>query len=126
MKHGKQPERRTFLQDRLEILIKKQKKGIASFNELTELDEMVNSNPAIRNRIIREDMLIQDTDLFDDALGNNEKEEITAVSLVKKQSLLHRIKALIASAFNLHTSAIKVDMLAVQTTIKGYKYLLIL
>ena len=48
MSSHKKPERRTYLQDRLEILIKKQKSGTASFNELTELDDMVNRDPAIR------------------------------------------------------------------------------
>ena len=55
MAHRKQPERRTFLQDRFEILIRRQESGKATFNELTELDEIVNRDPALRERVIREE-----------------------------------------------------------------------
>jgi len=54
MSHNKVPERKTFIQERFEILIKKQKSGEASFNELTELDEIVNKNAAIREQILEE------------------------------------------------------------------------
>jgi hypothetical protein len=54
MKHDKNLEQRTFLQDRFEILIKKQKAGKASFNELTELDEIVNKHAAFREKILEE------------------------------------------------------------------------
>jgi hypothetical protein len=54
-----QPERRTFLQDRFEILIKRQKNGTASFNELTELDEIVNRDPELREKVFREDILME-------------------------------------------------------------------
>jgi hypothetical protein len=54
MKHNKNLEQRTFLQDRFEILIKKQKTGQATFTELTELDEIVNKYAAIRDRILEE------------------------------------------------------------------------
>ena len=60
MAQRKQLERRTFLQDRFEILIKRQKSGEATFNELTELDEIVNRDPEIREKVIRESMLMQD------------------------------------------------------------------
>jgi hypothetical protein len=54
-----QPERRTFLQDRFEILIKRQKNGTATFNELTELDEIVNRDPELREKVFREDILME-------------------------------------------------------------------
>ena len=54
MKHNQKLEQRTFLQDRFEILIKRQKAGKATFNELTELDEIVNRNAAIREKILEE------------------------------------------------------------------------
>ena len=54
MKHNKNLEQRTFLQDRFEILIKKQKTGQATFTELTELDEIVNKYATIRDRILEE------------------------------------------------------------------------
>ncbi len=52
MKRRKKPECRSFLDDRFEILIKKQKNGHATFNELTELDEIVNRNSAIRDMVL--------------------------------------------------------------------------
>ena len=54
MKHHKPLKQRTYIQDRFEILIKKQETGTASFNELTELDEIVNRNPTIREKILEE------------------------------------------------------------------------
>ena len=61
MSHRKPPERRTFLQDRLEILIKRQKTGKATFNELTELDAIVNRDPEItRKGSLWESMLMED------------------------------------------------------------------
>ncbi len=50
----KKLERRTFSQDRYYILIKRQRAGKATFNELTELDDIVNRVPDIRNIVIRE------------------------------------------------------------------------
>src|ERR1700757_1441644 len=50
----KKLERRTFSQDRYYILIKRQKAGKATFNELTELDEIVNRVPDIREKVIIE------------------------------------------------------------------------
>ena len=47
-------ERRTFSQDRYYILIKRQKAGKATFSELTELDEIVNRVPDIREKVIIE------------------------------------------------------------------------
>ncbi len=65
MSPHKKPERRTYLQDRLEILIKKQESGTASFNELTELDDMVNRDPAIREMIIMDSFFPGDKNEFD-------------------------------------------------------------
>lgn len=46
--------RRTFLQERFDILIKKQRNGHATFSDLTELDDIVNRDPAIRESILEE------------------------------------------------------------------------
>ncbi|MBK0378846.1 hypothetical protein [Mucilaginibacter segetis] len=54
MKDHKPIERRTFLQDRFDILIKKQRNGQATFNDLTELDDIVNRVPSIRESILEE------------------------------------------------------------------------
>ena len=50
----KKLERRTYSEDRYYILIKRQKAGKATFKELTELDEIVNRVPDIREIVIRE------------------------------------------------------------------------
>ena len=56
----KKLERRTFSQDRYYILIKRQKSGKATFNELTELDEIVNRVPDIREKVIIESFFTED------------------------------------------------------------------
>ena len=56
----KKLERRTFSQDRYYILIKRQKAGKATFNELTELDEIVNRVPDIREKVIIENFYAED------------------------------------------------------------------
>ncbi|MBD1391916.1 hypothetical protein [Mucilaginibacter glaciei] len=54
MKSKKPLIRRTFLQERFDILIKKQRNGDATFSDLTELDWIVNRDPAIREFILDE------------------------------------------------------------------------
>ncbi|HVS91283.1 MAG TPA: hypothetical protein VHE59_04575 [Mucilaginibacter sp.] len=54
-------ERRTYSQDRYYILIKRQKEGSATLNDLTELDEIINRLPDIREKVIRENFY-SDTD----------------------------------------------------------------
>ena len=112
MSHHKQPERRTFLQDRLEILIKRQKSGKASFNELTELDYIVNSDPEIRKRIIIENMLMDDMTDFTEPPQPPEKEEAFQPLHEKPVSLLKRIKSLLSNIFNLLLAALKNDNLS--------------
>jgi len=54
MKHEKPLIRRTFLQERFMILIERQQAGEATFAELTELDELVNRDPKLREIILEE------------------------------------------------------------------------
>src|SRR3569833_1523595 len=54
--------RRTFSQERYEILIKRQREGKATFNELTELDEIVNRAPTIREIVLIENHFIPGAD----------------------------------------------------------------
>jgi len=54
--------RRTFSQERYEILIKRQREGRATFNELTELDEIVNRDPTIREIVLIENHFIPGAD----------------------------------------------------------------
>ena len=112
MSHRKQPERRTFLQDRLEILIKRQKSGKASFNELTELDYIVNSDPEIRKRIIMDNMLMDDMTDFTEPPESLEKEEAVQLLPEKPINLLNRIKSLLSNIFNLLLSLLKNDALS--------------
>jgi hypothetical protein len=93
MKHQKQLERRTFLQDRFDILIKRQRAGTASFNELTELDDIVNRDPAIRESILVE--MQEGDNPKDDQLT----EEITVIAPVKRQNWLDGIKGIIGRWF---------------------------
>lgn len=60
MSHRKPLIRRTFLQERYEILIKRQRDGKATFNELTELDDIVNRDPTIREIVLIENHFIPD------------------------------------------------------------------
>jgi hypothetical protein len=88
MSHRKPPERRTFLQDRFDILIKKQKNGDATFNELTELDDIVNRDPDFEEPIHP---------------ANND----TIAQPIKNRSLLNRIKSLISRIFNAQMLIVK-------------------
>ncbi|GAA3959194.1 hypothetical protein [Mucilaginibacter dorajii] len=93
MKHQKQLERRTFLQDRFDILIKRQRAGTASFNELTELDDIVNRDPAIRESILVE--MQEGDNQKDDQLT----EEYTTITPVKQQSWLEVMRGFIGRWF---------------------------
>jgi hypothetical protein len=62
MSHRKPLIRRTFLQERYEILIKRQRDGKATFNELTELDDIVNRDPTIREIVLIENYFMPDND----------------------------------------------------------------
>lgn len=95
MKYHKQLERRTFNQDRFDILIKRQKSGKATFNELTELDEIVNRDPDIRESILEEMQSI------DEPPDNPEVDDILQDQPAKSQSLLNKIRSFIGRLFNM-------------------------
>jgi len=96
MSHRKPLERRTFSQDRYEILIKRQKSGKATFNELTELDEIVNRDPSIREKVLIENMFIEDRNDQDEQLN---KPLGDIIKPVKHQSLISRLKSIIERIF---------------------------
>jgi len=104
MNSKKQPKRRTFLQDRFDVLIKRQKSGKATFSELTELDDIVNRDPEIREKVIRESMLMENNDEFEEPMDNPQNEK--TILEVKKRSLLSHIKSLLARIF--HSQIVKV------------------
>jgi hypothetical protein len=87
----KKLERRTFSQDRYYILIKRQKEGKATFSELTELDEIVNRVPDIRDLVIREDFGGEDIEA-DNPTNGPTNEHLTSTSIVRHPNLLTRIK----------------------------------
>ena len=93
MKFRKQLERRTFNQDRFDILIKRQKSGKATFNELTELDEIVNRDPGIRESILEE---MQGIDEPPDNAGPNDS---LLTQPAKPQTLLDKLIAFIDRLF---------------------------
>jgi hypothetical protein len=93
MKSNRPLIRRTFLQERFDILIKKQRNGHATFNDLTELDDIVNRDPAIRESILEEMQGIDKT-----PEGPSEP-EIINIEPVKQLSLLEQLKAFINKLF---------------------------
>ena len=105
MKHHKQLERRTFSQDRFDILIKRQRSGKATFNELTELDEIVNRDPAIRESILVE---MQELDTPPE---DQPPVETPVVVRVKKPGLLDIIWSFINRLFMAETERLGAVMI---------------
>ena len=105
MSHRKPLERRTFLQDRYDILIKRQKSGKATFNELTELDDIVNRDPSIRERVLIENLFMRDADDFNGPYNDPEKE--IQIKQPPHQSFLERLRTLIGRIFTSQVSVIK-------------------
>jgi len=99
MKHNRNLEQRTFLQDRFDILIKKQKTGQATFSELTELDDIVNKYATIREKILEE---MQEQTLPPD--GPAKKNENPS-SIVKRQpaNILNTIRSFFERLFFIKT-----------------------
>ena len=93
MKQRKYLERRTFNQDRFDILIKRQKRGVATFNELTELDAIVNRDPDKRESILEEMQGINDPP------DEPKQEDVLTVQPVKTQSLLDKIASFFKRLF---------------------------
>ncbi|WP_295673459.1 hypothetical protein [uncultured Mucilaginibacter sp.] len=106
MSSKKQPERRTFLQDRFDILIKRQKSGKATFSELTELDEIVNGDPELREKIIREDILMERFDDLEEPKNQPENNE-HILQQVTRRSFLDRVKSLVSRIYNTEIITVK-------------------
>ncbi len=86
--------RRTFLQERYEILIERQRDGRATFNELTELDDIVNRDPTIREQVLIENLFINARNDQDDDKPKND-----IIKPVQHHSLLSKLKSLIERVF---------------------------
>ncbi len=100
--------RRTFLQERYEILIKRQREGRATFNELTELDEIVNRDPSIREIVLIENHFISPPD--DDQPGIEPVSE--TIKQAQPKSLLDKLKSFISRLFISQTSVIEDGVLS--------------
>ena len=87
----KKLERRTFSQDRYYILIKRQKEGKATFDELTELDEIVNRVPDIRDLVIRENFGAEDNE-SDTPTNWPTNKGLVSTTGTPRPNLLSRIK----------------------------------
>lgn len=108
MRHRKYIERRTFRQDRFEILIKRQKEGTATFNELTELDELVNRDPELREKVIRENILMEDPGVYiDDIPPASEGKADLPVGPLVKLNVWDKIKAFFGRLFLEKTTDLK-------------------
>ena len=101
MKNRKVLIRRTFLQERFDILIKKQRNGNATFNDLTELDEIVNRDPAIRESILVE--------MHSDHTPPTYPDQVNPIVIepAKTMSLLKQLKAFINRLFMIQTPLFK-------------------
>jgi hypothetical protein len=107
--HRKQLERRTYSQDRYYILIKRQKAGKATFKELTELDEIVNRVPDIRDIVIRESFGEGEEDTTTNTPDNG---DIVYQKHPVSPTFWSRLKDLIIRVFTSHTSVVEEDLLS--------------
>ena len=105
MKSNRPLIRRTFSQERFDILIKKQRNGRATFNDLTELDDIVNRDPAIRESILEE---MKGIDKTPEGPG---QPEIVNIEPIKQLSLLEQLKAFINRLFIAETPYLKTALL---------------
>lgn len=94
----KKLERRTYSQDRYYILIKRQKAGKATFKELTELDEIVNRVPDIRDIVIRESFMPDedDSNLSQNNPGNSDS---LSANSAQPRNFWNRIRSFIFRTF---------------------------
>lgn len=99
----KKLERRTFSQDRYYTLIKRQKEGTATFTELTELDEIVNRVPDIRDLVIRENFGEEDNET-DNPINGPTDQNIISTTVTQHPNLLTRIKSWLNRTFEAEVS----------------------
>jgi hypothetical protein len=107
MKNNRPLIRRTFRQERFDILIKKQRNGNATFNDLTELDDIVNRDPEIRESILEEMHEHEHPTQKPDV----DSEEFVITKTAKPQSLLEQLKAFIKRLFMEEAGNIKTVLL---------------
>lgn len=108
----KKLERRTYSQDRYYILIKRQREGRATFNELTELDEIVNRVPDIRDLVIRENFGEDENETNNPTNDPLNQNPTTAIHPLQHHNLWSRIKNWLNRNFNEQISTTKEKDLA--------------
>lgn len=93
MKHQKPLIRRTFLQERFMILIELQQSGHATFEELTELDELINRDPKLR------DIILEEMEEEKHISASPPQKMIIHVQQIKPQSLLEKMQSFFRNLF---------------------------
>jgi hypothetical protein len=101
MKNTRPLIRRTFRQERFDILIKKQRNGNATFNDLTELDDIVNRDPEIRESILEE------MHEHEHPTEGPKQEEMVMMETAKPLGLLEQLKAFINRLFMVQAGSLK-------------------
>ena len=109
----KKLERRTYSQDRYYILIKRQKEGKATFNELTELDEIVNRVPDIRDIVIRESFMTDGPEDTNASQNDPENQSHLYKQLSRRRTFWDRIKSFFTHNFMSQITVIKAGDLAI-------------
>ena len=107
----KKLERRTYSQDRYYILIKRQKSGKATFNELTELDEIVNRVPDIREKVIMENFMTEDRNDPDESSNNPQKGDNFYLQQKRRPNLWSQVKSFFARTFTSQFTITKIGAL---------------
>jgi len=98
MKNERPLIRRTFLQERFEVLIKKQLTGDATFKDLIELDEIINRDPKLRE-IILEEM----SEVKHPPQDQHPPNVVQNTPVVKHKSITDRIKDFFSRLFVVET-----------------------
>jgi hypothetical protein len=99
----KKIERRTFSQDRYYILIKRQKAGVATLSELTELDEIVNRVPDIREQVLRENFE-EFAEMPGDSTGDQPPAD-NPVTMPVRPNLWSRFRSFLKQSFTVNADA---------------------
>ncbi|TSD66768.1 hypothetical protein FFF34_005030 [Inquilinus sp. KBS0705] len=94
MKNERPLIRRTFLQERFEVLIRKQMDGSATFKDLIELDEIVNRDPKLKGIILDE---MQEAS--HPPQGDKPQDIIPQTNQAKTKSIIGRIKSFLNRLF---------------------------
>jgi hypothetical protein len=85
--------RRTISQERFEVLWKKRQEGVATLRDLTEMDEIINRDPSVRQFVLAE---MEEAERHVD---NNSKQEPPGEPSQLQPGLVSRIKTYVKQLF---------------------------